>query len=71
MPTLADLRVRYGASSRASAAPADADEILVADSRSRMSPAQMVEQKLRRVLSAGRTAARMAALAPRKVVKGG
>jgi hypothetical protein len=35
-----------------------------------MSPAQMVEQKLRRILSAGRTATRLVALAPRKV-KGG
>jgi len=37
--------------------PAGSDEILVADSRSKMSPAQMVELKLRQALCASRTAA--------------
>jgi len=37
--------------------PVGTDEILVVDARSKMSPAQMVEQKLRQALCASRTAA--------------
>jgi hypothetical protein len=58
MPTLADLRVRFGTPPRSPAAPAGGDEALVADSRSKLSPAQMVEQKLRLALHAGRTVAK-------------
>jgi D-aminopeptidase len=54
MPTLADLRVRFATTPRSPATPAGADEVLVADSRSKMSPAQMVEQKLRQALCASR-----------------
>ena len=54
MPTLADLRVRLTNASRGPSIPAGSDEVLVIDTRSKLSPAQIVEQKLRQVLSAGR-----------------
>jgi hypothetical protein len=56
MPTLADLRVRFASPPRAPAMPVGTDEILVVDARSKMSPAQIVEQKLRQALCASRTA---------------
>ena len=54
MPTLADLRVRFATPTRLPSAPLGTDETLVVDSRSKLSPAQMVEQKLRLALLAGR-----------------
>ena len=50
MPTLADLRVQFSSSSRSTLLSPEKDEILVADVRSKLSPAQVVEQKLRRAL---------------------
>jgi hypothetical protein len=50
MPTLSDLRSRYSEPCGDPVNRFNADEVLVADSRSRLSPAQMVEQKLRRAL---------------------
>ncbi len=50
MPTLSDLR-RRTTNIRALPAPAaTVDEALVVDERSRLRPAQVVEQKLRRAL---------------------
>ncbi|MCI0361259.1 MAG: hypothetical protein L0211_22485 [Planctomycetaceae bacterium] len=57
MPTLADLRVRFSTPRRTPPSPAGADEILVVDSRSTLSPAQVVEQKLRQALCASRQVA--------------
>jgi hypothetical protein len=54
MPRLDDLRIRFAATTRAPGASGGADEVLVADSRSKLSPAQMVEQKLRQALYASR-----------------
>jgi len=54
MPTLADLRVRLTTASRGPSVPAGSDEVLVVDSRSKLSPAQIVEQKLRQALSVNR-----------------
>jgi len=56
MPTLADLRIRFATPPRAPAVPVGGDEVLVVDARSKISPAQMVEQKLRQALCASRTA---------------
>ena len=38
MPTLADLRVRLTTASRGPSVPAGSDEVLVVDSRSKLSP---------------------------------
>jgi hypothetical protein len=58
MPTLADLRVRLTSASRGPNVPAGSDEVLVADSRSKLSPAQIVEQKLRQALNDSRAPSR-------------
>jgi hypothetical protein len=57
MPTLSDLRSRYAEFSGDPVQRGDADEVLIADSRSRLSPAQVVEQKLRRALASREPAA--------------
>lgn len=54
MPTLADLRGRLAPSPRPLTVSPGTDETLVIDTRSKMSPAQIVEQKLRLALLAGR-----------------
>ncbi len=54
MPTLAELRIRYTSASRGPGVPLGGDETLVADARSKLSPAQVVEQKLRQALCASR-----------------
>jgi hypothetical protein len=54
MPTLADLQVRFGAPRSSQVPLVGADEVLVTDARGKLSPAQMVEQKLRRALHTGR-----------------
>ena len=56
MPTLADLRVQFSSSSRSPLSVPEEDEVLVADVRSKLSPAQVVEQKLRRALLVRREA---------------
>jgi hypothetical protein len=59
MPTLAELRNRFGSASRGPGVPLGGDETLVADSRSKLSPAQIVEQKLRQALCASHTLSEM------------
>lgn len=51
MPTLAELRSRFSSATRpAKDSTAECDEALVVDSRGALSPAQMVELKLRSAL---------------------
>jgi hypothetical protein len=50
MPTLADLRSRTVASRPIHSQLSSGDEAIVVDQRSRLRPAQIVEQKLRRAL---------------------
>jgi hypothetical protein len=50
MPTLMDLRSRFAKQRESHASVAGAEESLVADVRGRMTPAQVVEQKLRSLL---------------------
>jgi hypothetical protein len=53
MPSLADLRSRYSVPCEPHEESADSEEILVTDSRGNLSPAQMVELKLRSALLSG------------------
>ena len=53
MPSLADLRSRYAVPAEPFEESVDSEEILVADSRGNLSPAQMVELKLRSALLSG------------------
>jgi hypothetical protein len=51
MPTLTELRRRYTSGDRVEANPFFAgDEVLIADRRGRLTPAQFVEQKLQGLL---------------------
>lgn len=50
MPTLAELRSRFLPTTGSFKEDMEPDEVLVADARSKMSPAQMVEVKLRTAL---------------------
>jgi hypothetical protein len=50
MPTLAELQRRYGRRNEPPV-PKAADEVLIADPRGTMSPAEMVERKLQAILS--------------------
>lgn len=50
MPTLVELRSRFAAEQEFYPSLATTDEVLVADVRGHMRPAQIVEQKLRRLL---------------------
>lgn len=52
MPMLADLERRYRSTVEFEDREGQ-DEVLVTDNRSRLSPAQLVEQKLRMVLQSG------------------
>jgi hypothetical protein len=56
MPTLSDLRSRTVASRPMNSQLATGDEAMVVDQRSRLRPAQIVEQKLRHVLLRSRQA---------------
>jgi hypothetical protein len=66
MPTLADLRSRFGFGTRGTVTPLSGDESLVADVRGKLSPAQMVEQKLRQALGASQTVEELAGVQRRK-----
>jgi len=50
MPTLVELRSRFAAEQDFYPSVASSDEVLVADIRGRLRPAQIVEQKLRSLL---------------------
>jgi hypothetical protein len=50
MPTLSDLRSKFRSSDEDSRRRVGSDEALVVDCRSHLSPAQIVEQKLRNLL---------------------
>jgi hypothetical protein len=50
MPTLLELRRRFGSKHEAEANPAGTDESLITDCRGRLTPAQFVEQKLQGLL---------------------
>jgi hypothetical protein len=52
MPTLTDLQQRYP--KQQSFVVRQGDEVLVVDSRARMTPCNFVEQKFRAVLSSGK-----------------
>jgi hypothetical protein len=62
MPTLMELRSRFTAEAESHEFFSDVDEVLVADTRGRMTPSQIVEQKLRGVL---RHSAELTASLPR------
>lgn len=53
MPMLAELERRFAASRDEIANRDSGEEFLVMDNRARLSPAQLVEQKLRTVLQSG------------------
>ena len=57
MPALAELQTRYGVTPKSVESTTEQGETLVSDARSKMSPAQMVELKLRTALH-GTTLAR-------------
>jgi hypothetical protein len=50
MPTLAELQSRFGNENDSQSILPGSDEVLVADVRGRLTPAQIVEQKLRSLL---------------------
>lgn len=54
MPTLVELRSRLAKERDPLSAMSSSDEALVADVRGRLTPAQMVDQKLRRLLRKGK-----------------
>ena len=58
MPALADLQTRYSVAPKSTQQAAGQEEMLVADARSKLSPAQMVDLKLRSALL-GATPARI------------
>jgi hypothetical protein len=62
MPTLVELRSRFASQRDFDPVVSGTDEVLVADVRSRLTPAQIVEQKLRSLLRKGSA---LAAAAPR------
>jgi hypothetical protein len=53
MPTLMELRRRFSDEHDFRSTLAGSDEVLVADDRGRLTPAQVVEQKLRSLLGKG------------------
>ena len=50
MPTLTELRRRFGSDHESTAHSSGSDDALIADSRARLTPADVVEQKLRGLL---------------------
>jgi hypothetical protein len=64
MPTLSDLRRRTSNARPALAPASPVEEAMVADQRSRLRPAQIVEQKLRTALGRGKVPRESAAVPP-------
>ncbi len=61
MPSLSDLRSRWTPERELRSSLSSCEEALVADTRGQLTPAQMVEQKLGRLLPKPRPAAAIAA----------
>jgi len=71
MPTLAELRSRYTTDQEIGSSGVNAEEVLVSDVRGQLSPAQMVERKLRHVLPRMQVPLRMQAPGVERLILAG